>query len=591
VLLTWTNPTDEDFHHLEISYSEGAGLITRLDNQAKTVTELLVPGLAYGTTYAFTVRTVDAAGNKSSGALVLAAISKVVDDLNLAQYITAPMADVLPDTRIILGTQYTGTVLWYSKTVSGTLAAITGNDGKFTVDKEYQVLAYLTPNAGYTFAGLTNDSFIYGGATAVTNALSGVVTITFPTLGRAWYVANYGNDTTGTGLSSESPLKTVGGNDGPAKGALKRIAEAMPMTNATIVVIGTSGDTKTVLIDNTSNIYPAITLRGMSPALPGTLTANKGGWIGTNRVLEITGGAAVTLGNDLTITGGGQQAYVQLGAGVYVHDNGIATPFTMNGGTITGNKAYKTGDGRGGGIFVTETSAFIMSGGVISDNFAYHTGGVAIYYNSIFTMSGGTITNNEAEHGGGGVRVLYNSTFTMSGGVISANKITEGYGGGIYSLDGSIIMNGGAITGNAALSCGGIDIAGTASFIMNAGTISGNTAIDFGGGVGVLDTASFIMRGGIIAGNIAAAQGGGVAVKGGTFKKQPETLDGASGIIYGNNGGANSNRTIAGDTLLINLGHAVYIAPEAGGPLTRELTVLPDQTLDSTDAANGGWAE
>jgi hypothetical protein len=592
--LAWTNPTDEDFDRLELSYSAGAGLITRLDSQDKSMAGLSVEGLNYGTVYAFTVRTVDTAGNKSLGSLVLATLATVVDDFNLAQYITAPVQDVLPDTRPITGTQYTGTVTWFVDGVTG----MSGNLGRFTIEKAYTAKAALTPNPGYTFAGLANDSFIYGGAAVLTNPVSGGITITFPTLGKAWYVANYGIDTGGNGLSPDTPVKTVDYALG-----LIETAWASPhtWTNADIVVIGTSGDTKTILIDNSGSTYPPITLRGMSPTQTGTLTADKEGWVNpstTNscRVVEVTGGATVTLGNDLTISGGGQRGDVVYGAGVYVHNNGTDKPFTMNGGTITGNKAYTVSvSGTGAGVHVREDSAFIMNGGVISYNYAFRTGGVAIYYRSTFTMNGGTITNNESEQGGAGVRVLYDGAFTLNGGTISSNRVNVGLGGGVYfggTGASHFIMNGGTISRNTSLGSGGVYMDSDNTFVMNGGSISDNTGGDYGGGVTLAFTSSFTMLGGTISGNTATAGGGGVAVLGGTFTKGVPNSGLASGIIYGNNGGANGNRAIAGDTLLLNLGHAVYVAPEAGGLKPRELTVLPDQFLDSTeDGEDGGWVE
>jgi hypothetical protein len=590
--LSWIEPTDTDFDHAEISYSAGNGPIEVLPLLPKGVHEFTIQYLKYGLTYAITIKLVDANGNKSLGSLVIVTMPRVVDDLNLDPYITAPIENVLPDTRLITGTQYTGKVSWYVK--SGISTNAMGD--KFSINQEYLVKATLKPNPGYTFAGLANDSFIYGGATVVTNAVSGVINITFPALGKAWFVADFGkdNDPAYDGSTRLKAFNSV--NKALAAVAEAHETEHLDWTNADIVVIGTSGDKKTIIINNSGgNKYPPITLRGLSPTQQGILTADKDGW--TNplepdayRVLEVTTGATVTLGNDLTITGGGQRGYVSAGAGVYVHN--IST-FTMNGGIITGNKTYTAGAGAGAGLYVIFMSAFTMNGGVISNNYGYSTAGVAIYNSSTFTMTGGTITNNECEHGGGGVRVLNASTFTMSGGVISANKVTDGYGGGIYSRDGNIIMNGGAVSGNTALACGGVDIDGTATLVMNGGTISDNTASDFGGGVGVIDTASFTMHGGIIAGNTAASSGGGVAVVGGTFKKEPANEDDdASGIIYGNNGGADSNRATSADTLQMNLGHAVYITPEAGGLETRETTVTAYQSLDSTaSGADGGWTE
>jgi hypothetical protein len=480
---------------------------------------------------------------------------------------------------------------------------MSGSDGKFAIGTEYVVKATLTPNPGYTFAGLANNSFTYGGAaTVVTNAGSGVMVITFPALGKAWFVANYGIDTPGNGLSSETPFKTV--NKALAEIAIDH-GDGSPLTRADIVVIGTPDDRRTILIDNTANIYPPITLRGLSPTQQGILTADKDGWTNPTlpfaaasvanayRVMEITTGAKVTLGNDLTITGGGQRAEVEYGAGVYVHDNGIDFPFIMNGGTITGNRAYKGLSGTGGGVYVRYTSAMIMNGGIISDNSSYRTGGVAATNESTFTMTGGVITNNDSVQAGAGVRVAGTtvSTFTMSGGVISANKATEGYSGGVYvGGSGRFIMSGGTVSGNTSPGSGGVWLNGNGIFVMDGGTISGNIAPLYGGGIGLVDTASFTMNGGIISGNTAGSGGGGVAVQSGTaiFKKEPLVSGGSSGIIYGNDGGDNSNTATSAATLLQGMGHAVYISDT----MKRETTVLPDQSLDSTvSGADGGWVE
>jgi hypothetical protein len=128
---------------------------------------------------------------------------------------------------------------------------------------------------------------------------------------------------------------------------------------------------------------------------------------------------------------------------------------------------------------------------------------------------------------------------------------------------------------------------------MTKETISDNTAGEYGGGVWLHPTAiSFTMNGGIIAGNTAVSGGGGVAIHGGVFKKEPLSSGGASGIIYGNDGGNNSNTARLAEVYLRDKGHAVYIAPEAGGPKTREVTAGPDQHLDSTRAGpDGGWVD
>jgi hypothetical protein len=548
----------------------------------------MVESLSYGTIYAFTVRTVDKSGNKSLGSLIVESLAKQVDDLDLAQYITAPVANAAPDTRAIVGTQYTGSVVWARNP-----GAIPGNFLQGTV---YRALVTLTANGGYTFAGLEyKDSFKYSGATSVTTGLNGSVTIIFPALNAAWYVASHGSDAGGTadGRTAETAVNTVTKALALIKDAHTAAKLAAPtapngLAGADIVVIGTSGDTKVVGINNTSSIYPLITLRGMSPALPGILNADKSNWTtATYRVLEVSNGADVTLGNDLTITGGGKRSLAAItGPGVYVHDT---SRFTMNGGSITNNTT--TTIGGVGPVTCTGNSTFTMNSGIISHNFSHAVAGVIITNNTTFTMTGGTITNNESDWDGAGVAAQATCTFTMTGGTISDNTCNLASGGGVF-ITGSFIMSGGAITGNTApRGGGGVAIGVGGIFTMSGGLIMDNTSGMDGGGVRLhAENTSFTMQGGTIAGNTAAAAGGGVAVLGaGVFTKAPFVSGGSSGIIYGNNGGANSNTAELAGVYLQDMGHAVYVET---GPKTRETTVMPDQHLDSTVAGTaGGWVD
>jgi hypothetical protein len=61
-LITWTDPTDSDFDHVEIS---GTGITTQ--NVAKGVQSASITGLTNGNTYSITLTTVDSDNNKSAG--------------------------------------------------------------------------------------------------------------------------------------------------------------------------------------------------------------------------------------------------------------------------------------------------------------------------------------------------------------------------------------------------------------------------------------------------------------------------------------------------------------------------------------------
>ena len=123
------------------------------------------------------------------------------------------------------------------------------------------------------------------------------------------------------------------------------------------------------------------------------------------------------------------------GGGVYVI--GSSSTFEMTGGSITGNNAAY-----GGGVCVSKNGSFEMSGSsCITNNKAdSYGGGVNINYASAtFTMKGGSITGNNAYKSdyistfGGGVCVG-NGTFTMTDGSITGNNAA--YGGGVYTVKG-----------------------------------------------------------------------------------------------------------------------------------------------------------
>jgi hypothetical protein len=69
ITLSWTEPSDTDFDSVEITYKpDGSSPITvKKGTVAKEIT-----GLTNDTDYIFTVKSVDASGNKSSGATVMA---------------------------------------------------------------------------------------------------------------------------------------------------------------------------------------------------------------------------------------------------------------------------------------------------------------------------------------------------------------------------------------------------------------------------------------------------------------------------------------------------------------------------------------
>jgi predicted phage tail protein len=76
VTLNWTDPPDADLDHIEISRDGGSP-----ETVAKWTRTYTVTGLSNGTTYTFTIRAVDATGNKSAGVSVTATLVRDMSDI------------------------------------------------------------------------------------------------------------------------------------------------------------------------------------------------------------------------------------------------------------------------------------------------------------------------------------------------------------------------------------------------------------------------------------------------------------------------------------------------------------------------------
>ncbi len=259
----------------------------------------------------------------------------------------------------------------------------------------------------------------------------------------------------------------------------------------------------------------------------GTITGNKashGGGIRVDGTLYMTGGKVTE--NEATLFGGGIYS-----DGTTVNDEITGGIINISGGVVSENKAVHGGGIRGGG------ASFLLSGdAVIRDNTASGSGG-GVYSFRSFNLSGGTISENKAEKTGGGVFVQGSTgSFTMEGGTISENTATSN-GGGVYTA-GKFTMSSGTISKNEAATGGGIDcVGGTMS--MSGGSIAENTATANGGGVRASGT-SFTMTGGEISKN-KAANGGGVDCTAGTMSMSGGSI--AENTATTNGGGVRAGGT------------------------------------------------
>jgi len=180
----------------------------------------------------------------------------------------------------------------------------------------------------------------------------------------------------------------------------------------------------------------------------------------SDSLIIVPEGITLELGNNIAIDGNDipfSTVIVEAG-GTFIMNNGstvkntkdsgveVEGAFTMNGGTISGNRYSARYDwgitSSGGGVSVRKGGTFTMNGGTIRDNTNYDEGfgggGVSIV-DGTFTMKGGTISGNKTDPSqiiyfssrGGGVFVSANGSFTKSGGTIDDTNDAE-YGKVVY---------------------------------------------------------------------------------------------------------------------------------------------------------------
>lgn len=278
----------------------------------------------------------------------------------------------------------------------------------------------------------------------------------------------------------------------------------------------------------------------------------------------------------------GEHDYYADETGLYVFNNGqdgwqdsynsAEKKGTVSGGVVTGG--YSSSSDDGGGVKVESSSTFTMNGGTIAGNRSGEDGGgVNIATSSTFSMNGGTIAGNTAARNGGGV--FFNGStdgaFNMNGGTIADNTAAKN-GGAVTVNSGTFNMNGGMITDNTAKDDGGgMYLHGT--FNMLGGTVSGNTAADWGGGIYALRVTLNISAGNI-SGNTAANQGGGVYIA----SSSTINLSGSTQIT-GNTVSSSSNNVYLVSNKVINLTGA--FTGEIGITAATAPTASSDVTITS----------
>jgi hypothetical protein len=481
---------------------------------------------------------------------------KPITDVDLTDYLPAPVEGMRPVSAFVeSATQYTaGSVSWNP------------GHGTFLADREYKATVTLTAAAGYTFTGMKSRFFHAEGNISVLSGSSGTIVLDIafrrlspiPVIGATWYVAETGDDNN-SGTSATEPLKTI-------KKALEKAAVAKASLNgktAEIVLLSDITPTdvmkEKVRIDDAEHkgfividaSHPPILLRSQSSQTPLTVLLEEG----DHKILiTVEAGATLTL-KHITLQGPGAgpdgNGYTSITLILTLGDLVLESGASVKDGK-------KSNGGGTGGVHISGGGTFTMNKGTISGNKSGNLGGGVRVDNMLddeenvkavgtFTMYGGSIRDNTSNLGAG-VTVFSGSQFTMYGGVISDNKADDGGGVVVWDSGSQFTMNGGSIRGNSAVRPGG------------------------GGGVGVFNGegggSQFTMNGGVISGN-KAGNGSGVFVDNNTqFTK-------TGGVIYGSDADNDFKNTV-----IEGKGHAVYVSSTPAKK--RDSTAYELDTLDSS---------
>jgi hypothetical protein len=199
------------------------------------------------------------------------------------------------------------------------------------------------------------------------------------------------------------------------------------------------------------NKMRVLNIAGNDVTIAAGLTLTNGNTVAAG---EVWGGGIYLENTTLAMTGGAiTNSKAGYGGGVFVNGydkNGNLGSFTMSGGTISG---CVTDNGNGAGVSLEFKAQFTLTGtGLIKDNGldgkTENGGGVYVNGNCDFTMDGGEISGNKAYNNGGGVANY--SKFDMSLGTITNNTAPAGKGSGVFSSQYGAVFTktGGTVSGN-----------------------------------------------------------------------------------------------------------------------------------------------
>lgn len=220
------------------------------------------------------------------------------------------------------------------------------------------------------------------------------------------------------------------------------------------------------------------------------------------------------------------------GGGLFInsYSTNAKAKIVVSGTTINGNSTTSASVTGGGGLYIQQGAAVIVTGSKITANTSANDGGgIEAKGVGSLTISKTLISGNAAASVGGGFNIFGNNSVALVGDVVSANVDTStvhGAGGGYVEMNAGaagITITGCQIGGNTANHGGGLFVNsyGTSAaqkITISATKITGNvsTATGIAGGGGLyVEKGNTVITGSVISNNTSSGyNGGGIEAKG-----------------------------------------------------------------------------
>lgn len=286
---------------------------------------------------------------------------------------------------------------------------------------------------------------------------------------------------------------------------------------------------------------------------------------------------------------------------------GKKSDVTLDGVTVTGNKATSSKKGTGAGI-EAQGGTLTVKDSTISNNEAQgNGGGIFSAEGNELTVSGSTIQGNKADNGGGiHTGEARDASKTPSKATITDTKVLEneaigsGEGGGVYvGTRADATLKGCTVANNKSVSTGGGIAAKLSTVTLDHTTVENNKAVNGGGlfhlGIAVPGSLT-LQNGSIIRNNTASSMGGGLFLWGNVGLKSENSEISGNKALYGAGIAASqytanfaSPKLELVDTKVNNNGDATTVM--GGGIYAAQGVVLNAKNtklLDNTAKSGGG---